>query len=79
MILFSKRKRGMSLLEVAIVFGILGILLTIAAYSWLLSRARVRATTCIENQAKIMDAVQQWALQTGAAIDAKPSYPELIG
>lgn len=72
--------RGFTLVEIMIVVGIFGILLTIAIPSWLSARRKAREKSCHENQMKLLGAIEVWAFEEGAqAGDAGPDQSEIVG
>lgn len=75
----STPQSGMTLVEVMVVLAIIGILLSIASVAWLRSRAEARAKVCQENQAKLMDAIHNWALEKGMKLEDSPTWDILVG
>ena len=67
-----KRVKAFTLLEVLIVLAIIGIIVSIAAYTWFRQREISRGRACQENLTKISDAKEQYAMEfnvpNGAAI-----------
>ena len=74
--MLSPKGRGFTLLEIMIILGIIGIIVAIAAPTWLRQREYSRARACQENLTKIDGAVETYAtefkLPNGAAIN----YPQ---
>ncbi len=54
---------GFTMIEIMIVLGIFGIIIAIAAPTWLRQRENSRSRACQENLAKIDGAKEQWALE----------------
>jgi prepilin-type N-terminal cleavage/methylation domain-containing protein len=78
------RAKGFTLVEIMIVVAIIGILIAIAVPSFIKARETSRRTACLENQAKIEGAIQQWMLENniqasaaGSGVDevAASAYP----
>lgn len=70
--------RGFTLIEVMIVVAILGIILAIAATTWVKQRELSRARVCQENLTKIDGAKEQWALEYNKGAEASPVWGDLF-
>jgi prepilin-type N-terminal cleavage/methylation domain-containing protein len=66
----TSAKAGFTLVEIMIVVGIIGLLAAIAIPNFLRASMRSKANACINNLRQIDAAVQQWALESGAAATA---------
>jgi len=66
----TSRAAGFTLVEIMIVVGIIGLLAAIAIPNFLRASLRSKANACINNLRQIDAAVQEWALETGAAATA---------
>ena len=60
-----------------IVVAITGIIIAIAAYTWMSQRAKAQQRVCQENLFKVDGAKQQWALELNKAESAVPTMDEL--
>lgn len=65
-------KKGFTLVEIMIVVAIIGIIATMALPNYFQVRQTALANSCIANLKEIRNAVQIWAMDTGAASDATP-------
>jgi prepilin-type N-terminal cleavage/methylation domain-containing protein len=72
-------KKGFTLVEIMIVVLIIGIIVAIAVPSFINARNQSRAKACQEQQNKLWGAIQQWAMEKGAAATVTPGYTDLIG
>lgn len=68
--------RGFTLLEIMIIVGIIGIVISIAAPTWFRQREIARATACQENLAKIHQSVELYALENKKAQGTPVNYPD---
>lgn len=68
--LTRKSSKGFTLVEIMIVVAIIGILMAIAVPGFVRARTQSRLRACQENLQKIDGAVEQWALETNAALAA---------
>ncbi len=66
----TSRKAGFTLVEIMIVVAIIGLLAAIAIPNFVKARKTSQAKACVNNLRQIDGAIQQWALETGAAADA---------
>ena len=73
-----KLQKGFTLIEIMIVVAILGIVLSIAAGTWLRQRNSSQQRVCQENLAKIDGAKELWALENNNASDAVPVWADLV-
>ena len=74
----QKLHRGFTLVEIMIVVAILGIILGIAAPTWIRQREQSRTRACQENLTKIQGAKEQWAMENGKNDTATPAWADLI-
>ena len=65
-----RKAKGFTLVEIMIVVAIIGILIAIAVPGFVRARTQSRTRACQENLSKIDGAMEQWALESNAAVDA---------
>ena len=61
--------RAFTLIEIMIVIAIIGIIIAIAASTWMRQRETARSRSCQENLAKIDGAIEQYALDENLGHD----------
>lgn len=74
----SGRSRGFTLVEIMIVVGIIGVILAIAAPTWMQQRLISRWRACQENLSKIDGAKEQWAMERNEPASASPAWTDLV-
>ncbi len=72
-----RARRGFTLVEIMIVVMIIGVLLNIAAPSFIHARDSGQSKSCVANLHNINTAKQEWALQTNAPAAATPLWSDL--
>ena len=70
-------KKGFTLVEIMIVVAIIGLLAAIAIPNFVRARSRAQQEACIANLKQIEGAIQVWAVDTGQADTATPSWDNL--
>ena len=63
----TSRNAGFTLVEIMIVVAIIGLLAAIAIPNFVKARNTSQTNACINNLRQIDSAIQQWALENGAA------------
>ena len=71
-------RRGFTLIEIMIVIGILGMILSIAGPLWIRQRTLSRQRVCQQNLAQIDGAKEMWAMQNMMGGAALPDWTDLI-
>lgn len=71
-------KRGFTLVEIMVVVGIIGLILSMAIPNFINARKKTRAKVCVNNLHQIHGAKQQWALDTDAAETATPTPTSVL-
>ncbi|MEN6627947.1 MAG: prepilin-type N-terminal cleavage/methylation domain-containing protein [Candidatus Sumerlaeia bacterium] len=74
----ARGSRGFTLVEIMIVVAILGIIIAIAAPTWMKQRLLSQQRVCQENLTKIDGAKEQWALEYKQDVDAVPQWTDLV-
>ena len=70
--------RGFTLVEIMIVVAILGILISIAAFTWMRQRGRAQQRACQENISKIDGAKEQWAMENNQSSGSVVAWDDLV-
>lgn len=73
------RKRGFTLIEIAVVVLVIGILMAIAFPNYLAARENSRRQTCVANLKRIEEAKDLWATDQRKAATARPTQEDLLG
>lgn len=71
-------KKGFTLVEIMIVVAIIGLLAAIAIPNFVRARQRAQAEACVANLRQIEGAMQVFAVDTGAADTAVPTWAQLV-
>ncbi len=74
----AKRIKGFTLVEIMIVVAIIGIIAAIAIPNFVAARQRARAATCVSNLKQIENAIQMWAVDTGAQDTAAVTWNNFV-
>lgn len=72
-----KNRKGITIVEVMIVLGIIGLLCAMALPNFGRMRANAYRDQCITNLRTIAAAKERWSLETGAADTDEPSSSDL--
>lgn len=70
--------RGFTVIEIMIVIAIIGIVVAIAAPTWVRARSQSRMKTCQENLSKLDSAKEQWALANNKTPGAQPLASDFV-
>lgn len=70
------RAKGLTMVELAIVFAIIAILLAIAGPTWIRQRENARGVACQENLSKIAQAKEQYAMEFHISNGGVINYPD---
>ena len=73
----TSRESGFTLVEIMIVVAIIGLFTAIAIPNLVQARTPAQRTTCINNLRQINSAVQQWALEQNAGVNATVAYSDI--
>ncbi len=73
----KKNKAGFTLVEIMVVVGIIGIILSMAIPNFINSRRKARAQVCVNNLHQIHGAKQQWAMDNNQGETATPTSANL--
>lgn len=71
-----EKQKAFTLLEIMIVVAVIGIVVSIAAPTWIRQREISRSTSCQENLSKIEGSVEQYALEYKLGEGAAVNYPD---
>ena len=71
-------KRGFTLVEIMVVVGIIGLILSMAIPNFINARKKTRAKVCVNNLHQIHGAKQQWALDTDAGRTDTPTPTSVL-
>jgi prepilin-type N-terminal cleavage/methylation domain-containing protein len=71
------RKSGFTLVEIIIVVAIIGLFTAIAVPNFVQARTPARRNVCINNLRQINSAVEQWALEQNAGVNATVTYSDI--
>jgi len=77
--LYSRKRRGFTLVEIMIVVLIIGILLAIAVPNFIRARESARAKSCVANLKSINGAKEQWAMVNKKTATDTPTVDDLYG
>jgi prepilin-type N-terminal cleavage/methylation domain-containing protein len=77
--LYSRNRRGFTLVEIMIVVLIIGILLAIAVPNFIRARESARAKSCVANLKSINGAKEQWAMANKKTSADTPTVDDLYG
>ena len=71
------KKHGITIIELAVVVAIIGIIIAIALPNFVTGLTRARRNTCINNLRQIHLAKEQWALENDKAADTVVTASDL--
>lgn len=73
----SRGADGVSLIEIAIVVAVIGVVAMVALPNLFTSRSVSEATVCITNLKAIVTAKEAWAFENNKAMSDEPTYADL--
>jgi len=75
----KRANRAFTMVEIMIVVAITGIIVAIAATTWLRQREVSRSRVCQENLSKIDGAKELFAFETNVGHEETPTWTDLVG
>lgn len=72
------RAKGYTFVEIMVVVGVMGLLVAIAAFNYMIARKNAQGDLCSSNLYKIHAAKQQWGFENNAADTAEPEMEEIL-
>lgn len=78
LVLIERRKRGFTLLEMAIVVLVLGILMAIAIPNWVRAQERSHIQSCMANLRQIEQAKERYAIEYRRQNEAPVAWSDLL-